>query len=59
MIALINQINADEIIEHYRKRCDEIYKTEEDADRAFEEVLVLIEEGATEFEVADYFELHR
>ena len=59
MLALINQINADEIIEHYRKRCDEIYETEESADRAFEEVLVLIEEGATEFEVADYFELHR
>ena len=59
MIALINQINADEIIEHYRQRCYDTYKTEEDAKRVFEEILLLIEEGATEFEVADYFELHR
>ena len=59
MIALMNQLNFEEILEYYRQRCYSVYKTEESAEKAFEEILVLIEEGATEFEVVDYFELHR
>jgi len=59
MIALINQMNLEEILEHYKNRCESTYETEEDAERAYENILSLIEEGATEFEVADYFDQHK
>ena len=55
----MNQLNFEEILEYYRQRCYSVYKTEESAEKAFEEILVLIEDGATEFEVADYFNLRR